>query len=73
MCREVQDLRSVLKGELEKLEQDLKSKREKLAQLEVRKEVLEASGHCLHYTGRRDGRGHGRSVSSVGLPGIGGW
>ena len=44
MCRQVQDLRSVLKGELEKLEQDLKSKREKLAQLEVRKEVLEASG-----------------------------
>ena len=47
MCRQVQDLRSVLRGEIEKLEQDLKSKREELAQLEARREVLEAYGLAL--------------------------
>ena len=47
MCWQVQDLRSVVRGELEQLEQDLKSKREELAQLETRKEVLEASGLSL--------------------------
>ena len=47
MCRQVQDLRSVVRGELEKWEQDLKCKREELAQLEARKEVLEASGLSL--------------------------
>ena len=44
MCRQVQDLRSVVRGEIEKLEQDLKSKKDELAQLEARKEMLEASG-----------------------------
>ena len=44
MCRQVQDLRSIVRGEIEKLEQDLKSKKEELAQLETRKEVLKASG-----------------------------
>ena len=34
MSRQVQGLRSVVSGEIEKLEQDLKSKKEKLAQLE---------------------------------------
>ena len=43
MCRQVQHMRSVVRGELEKLEQDLKSKGEQLALLETRKEVLEAS------------------------------
>ena len=35
MCRQVQDLRSVVKGKTEKLEKDLK--KEELAQLEARK------------------------------------
>ena len=38
---------SVVRGELEKMEQDLKSKRKELAQLEARKELLEASGLSL--------------------------
>ena len=44
MCRQVQDLRSVVRGEIEKLEQDLKRKKNEMAQLEARKEILEASG-----------------------------
>ena len=44
MCNQVHDLRSVVKGELERLEQDLGSKKEELAQHEDRKEDLEASG-----------------------------
>ena len=36
-----------MRGEIERLEQDLKSKREELAQLEARREVLEASGLTL--------------------------
>ena len=44
MCKQVQDLRSVVRGELESLEQELKSKKDELAQLEARKEMLEASG-----------------------------
>ena len=32
MCRQVQDLRSVMRGEIEKFEQDSKSKREELEQ-----------------------------------------
>ena len=47
MCRQVQDLKSSVRGEIEKLEQDLKSKKEELAQLEARKEMLEASGLSL--------------------------
>ena len=47
MCRQVQDLRSVVRGEMERLEQDPKSKKEELAQLEARREVLEASGLAL--------------------------
>ena len=45
MFRQVQDLRSVVRGKIEKLEQDLRSKKEELAQLEARRELLEAS--CL--------------------------
>ena len=44
MCRQVQDLRSVVRGEMARLKQDLKSKWDDLAQLEDRKELLEASG-----------------------------
>ena len=44
MCKQVQDLRSVVRGELESLEQELKSKKDELAQLEARKEMFEASG-----------------------------
>ena len=48
MCNWVHDLRSVVKGELERLEQDLSSKEEELAQLEATKKDLEASS--LHLT-----------------------
>ena len=44
MCKQVQDLRYVVRSELESLEQELKSKKDDLAQLEARKEMLEASG-----------------------------
>ena len=44
MCKQVQDLRSVVRAELESLEQELKSKKDELAQLEARKEMLDASG-----------------------------
>ena len=37
MGNDVHDLRSVVKDELERLEQDLTSKKEELAQLEARK------------------------------------
>ena len=39
MSRQAQDLRSVLRGEIEKFEQDLKSKREELAQIEAKGSV----------------------------------
>ena len=44
MCQQVWDLRSVVRGELESLQQELQSKKDELAQLEARKEMLEASG-----------------------------
>ena len=44
MCKQVRDLRSVVRGELESLEQELQNKKDELAQLEGRKEMLEASG-----------------------------
>ena len=46
MCKQVQDLRSVVRGELESLEQELQSKKDELAQFEARKEMLKASGFC---------------------------
>ena len=49
MCKQVRDLRSVVRGELESLEQELQSKKDELAQLEARKEMLEASGFALEY------------------------
>ena len=59
MCRQVQDLRSVVRGEIERLEQDLKSKKEELAQLVARREVLEASDLALKGTSQcsRDVKG----------------
>ena len=62
MCRQVQDLRSVLRGEIEKLEQDLKSKREVLAQLEARREVLEVSGLALRVPASVPGMSVGASA-----------
>ena len=44
MCKQVWDLGSVVRGELESLEQELQSKKDALAQLEAKKEMLEASG-----------------------------
>ena len=41
ICKQVQDLRSVVRGELESLQQELQSKKDELAQLEARKEILE--------------------------------
>ena len=52
MCRQVQHLRSVLRGEIEKLEQDLKSKKDELVQLEARKEMLE---HLVLHLGYQSG------------------
>ena len=49
MCKQVQDLRSVVRGELESLEQELQSKKDELVQLEARKEMLEASDLHLEY------------------------
>ena len=49
MCKQVQDLRSVVRGELESLEQELKSKKDELAQLEARKEMLEPLVLHLEY------------------------
>ena len=44
MCQQVRDLRSVVRGELESLEQELQSKKDEMTQLEARKEMLETSG-----------------------------
>ena len=62
MCRQVQDLRSVVRGEIEKLEQDLKSKKEELAELEARKELLEASGFAPRVSVRVPGMSMGTSA-----------
>ena len=62
MCRQVQDLRLVLRGEIDKLEQDLKSKREELAQLEARREVLQASGLTLRVPASVPGMSMGASA-----------
>ena len=68
-CRQVQDLRSVLRGEIEKLEQDLKSKKTELAQLEARKEMLEASGFVPGVSVRVPGMSMGASAEpSLILP-----
>ena len=62
MCRQVQDLRSVVRGEIEKLEQDLKSKKDELSQLEARKEMLEASGFAPGVSVRVPGMSMGASA-----------
>ena len=62
MCRQVQDLRSVLRGKIEKLEQDLKSKEDELAQLEARKEMLDASGFASEVSVRVPGMSMGASA-----------
>ena len=62
MCMQVQDLRSVVRGEIEKLEQDLKSKKDELAQLEARKEILEASGFAPGVSVRVPGMSMGTSA-----------
>ena len=62
MCKQVQDLRSVVRGELESLEQELKSKKDELAQLEARKEMLEASGFAPRASVRAPGMSMGASA-----------
>ena len=62
MCKQVQDLRSVVRGELERLEQQLKSKKDELAQLEARKEMLEASGFAPGVSLRATGMSMGASA-----------
>ena len=62
MCRQVQDLRSVVTGEIQKLEQDLKSKGEELAQPEARRKVLEASGLELRVSASVPGMSKGVSA-----------
>ena len=46
MCKQVRDLRSVVRGELESLEQELQSKKDELAQLEARKEMVGGLWFC---------------------------
>ena len=62
MCKQGQDLRSVVRVETEKLEQDLKSKREELAQLEARRKVLEVSGLALRAPASIPGMSKGASA-----------
>ena len=58
----IQDLRSVVRGKIEKLEQDLKSKREDLTQLEARREVLETFGLALRVPASVPGMSKGASA-----------
>ena len=62
MCQQVRDLRSVVRGELESLEQELQSKKDELAQLEARKEMLEASGFAPGVSVRAPGMYMGASA-----------
>ena len=62
MCQQVQDLRSVVRGELESLEQELQSKKDELAQHEARKEMLEASGFAPGVSDRAPGMSIGASA-----------
>ena len=62
MCQQVWDLRSVVRGELESLEQELQSKKDELAQLEARKEMLEASGFAPGVSVRAPGMSMGASA-----------
>ena len=62
MCRQLQGLRSVLRGKIERLEQDLKSKAEELAQLEARNKVLEAPGFEPRVSVRVPGMSMGASA-----------
>ena len=64
MCKQVQDLRSVVRGELESLEQELQSKKDKLAQLEARREMLEASDFAPEVSVRSPGMSKGASAES---------
>ena len=65
MCKQVRDLRSFVRGELESLEQELQSKKDELAQLEARKEMLEASGFAPGISVRAPGMSMGASEPSV--------
>ena len=62
MCQKMQDLRSVVRGELESLEQELQSKKDELAQLEARKEMLKASGFAPGVSVRAPGMSMGASA-----------
>ena len=62
MCRQVQDLRSVVRDEIEKLEQDLKSKREELPQCEARRGRLDAFGLALRVPASVPGMSKGASA-----------
>ena len=62
MCQQVRDLRSVVRGELESLEQELQCKKDELAQLEARKEMLEASGFAPGVSVRAPGMSMGASA-----------
>ena len=62
MCQQVWDLRSVVRGELGSLEQELQSNKDELAQLEARKEMLEASGFAPGVSVRAPGMSMGASA-----------
>ena len=62
MCQQVWNLRSVVRRELESLEQELQSKKDEVAQLEARKEMLEASGFAPGVSIRAPGMSMGASA-----------
>ena len=61
MCKQVRDLRSVVRGEMESLEQELQGKKDELAQLETI-EVLEASDVAPEVSVRAPGMSIGASA-----------
>ena len=64
MCNWVHDLKSVVKGELERLEHNLSIKKEELAQLEARKKDLEASDLSLTLLVSSSASGLSKSASA---------
>ena len=65
MCKHVWDLRLVVRGELESLEQVLQSKKDEQAQFEARKEMLEASGFAPGVSVRAPGMPMGASAEPI--------
>ena len=65
MCQQVWDLRSVVRGELESLEQELQSKKDELAQLEARKKCWRPLILHLGVSVRAPGKAMGASAEPI--------